>query len=208
MRICIYQLSQMADSQLVGSSYAFTKKFGGICRHNYVLASDLNFFSKAPSDEQLLDSVFDTMRNNMHSSYQNRKPNISDIFVIEKEPKHKAYFCDRIGWIDVTEEWFANASKTTTESFVWTKPAPFCGEYVHKCALYDKAEYAQTWEGEKRVVLEEDIEDMLVAPNVVEVVFCKDCIGHGKCAMEDIFLSAGIEQPFCCGGNKKNEKDN
>lgn len=214
MKVYIYQLSQMAHYTLFGKNYDFAKMHGGVCSYNYSLAGDLFVSADPPSDEELLESVSHIIR---VSSYLGRNPYISDVFVIEKESGSEAYFCNDTGWINVTKEWFADSSvaapdvqSTTGPELItpaWTRPVPTGREYVSKCSLYDIAEYAKTWDGEQRVVLEKNIEDMYADPNVVEVVFCKDCIGHGKCGMEDAFLSAGIEQPFCCGGNKKNEKE-
>lgn len=43
------------------------------------------------------------------------------------------------------------------------------------------------------------------APTVdaVEVVRCLDCEIHGHCATEDVFYFAGISNPFCCAGKRK-----
>lgn len=39
--------------------------------------------------------------------------------------------------------------------------------------------------------------------DAVPVVRCKDCISHGNCLNEDIFRIARIENPYCCGGKRK-----
>lgn len=39
--------------------------------------------------------------------------------------------------------------------------------------------------------------------DVVPVVRCKDCISHGNCLTEDTFRIARIENPYCCGGKRK-----
>lgn len=46
------------------------------------------------------------------------------------------------------------------------------------------------------------------APTVdaVPVVRCKDCISHGNCLTEDTFRIARIENPYCCGGKRKEDK--
>ena len=43
------------------------------------------------------------------------------------------------------------------------------------------------------------------APTVdaVPVVRCEKCVLHGNCVMEDTFMLAGIESPFCCVGKRK-----
>ena len=47
------------------------------------------------------------------------------------------------------------------------------------------------------------------APTVdaVEVVRCRECILHGNCVTEDAFVLAGIENPFCCAGKRKEGAD-
>lgn len=37
----------------------------------------------------------------------------------------------------------------------------------------------------------------------VQVIQCKDCILGGHCSLEDTFSLAGIENPFCCVGKRK-----
>ena len=39
--------------------------------------------------------------------------------------------------------------------------------------------------------------------DAVPVVRCKDCISHGGCLTEDTFRIARIENPYCCGGKRK-----
>lgn len=39
--------------------------------------------------------------------------------------------------------------------------------------------------------------------DAVEVVRCRDCEIHGHCATEDVFYFAGISNPFCCAGKRK-----
>ena len=43
------------------------------------------------------------------------------------------------------------------------------------------------------------------APTVdaVPVVRCEKCVLHGNCVTEDSFVLAGIENPFCCIGKRK-----
>ena len=42
--------------------------------------------------------------------------------------------------------------------------------------------------------------------DAVPVVRCKDCISHGNCLTEDTFRIARIENPYCCGGKRKEDK--
>ena len=47
------------------------------------------------------------------------------------------------------------------------------------------------------------------APTVdaVPVVRCGKCVLHGNCVTEDAFVLAGIENPFCCAGKRKEGTD-
>ena len=44
--------------------------------------------------------------------------------------------------------------------------------------------------------------------DAVPVVRCKKCVLHGNCVTEDTFILAGIENPFCCVGKRKEGADN
>lgn len=44
--------------------------------------------------------------------------------------------------------------------------------------------------------------------DAVPVVRCEKCVLHGNCATEDTFIFAGIENPFCCVGKRKEGDDN
>lgn len=39
--------------------------------------------------------------------------------------------------------------------------------------------------------------------DAVPVVRCRECVLHGNCVTEDTFVLAGIENPFCCVGKRK-----
>lgn len=39
------------------------------------------------------------------------------------------------------------------------------------------------------------------------VVRCEKCVLHGNCVTEDAFVFAGIENPFCCAGKRKEGAD-
>ena len=41
------------------------------------------------------------------------------------------------------------------------------------------------------------------AADIVPVVRCRDCEIHGHCDAEDVFSFAGISNPFCCAGKRK-----
>ena len=41
------------------------------------------------------------------------------------------------------------------------------------------------------------------AIDAVPVVRCEKCVLHGNCVTEDAFVLAGIENPFCCVGKRK-----
>ena len=43
--------------------------------------------------------------------------------------------------------------------------------------------------------------------DAVPVVRCEKCVLHGKCVTEDTFVLAGIENPFCCAGKRKEGAD-
>lgn len=44
--------------------------------------------------------------------------------------------------------------------------------------------------------------------DAVLVVRCEKCVLHGNCNTEDAFILAGIENPFCCAGKRKEGADN
>ena len=44
--------------------------------------------------------------------------------------------------------------------------------------------------------------------DAVPVVRCEKCVLHGNCVTEDAFVFAGIENPFCCVGKRKEGADN
>ena len=39
--------------------------------------------------------------------------------------------------------------------------------------------------------------------DAVPVVRCEKCVLHSNCATEDTFVLAGIENPYCCAGERK-----
>ena len=50
---------------------------------------------------------------------------------------------------------------------------------------------------------------IFTAPTIdaVPVVRCEKCVLHGNCVTEDTFVFAGIENPFCCVGERKEGAD-
>ena len=43
---------------------------------------------------------------------------------------------------------------------------------------------------------------------VSKLVYCQECELHGNCVTEDAFVLAGIENPFCCVGKRKEGANN
>ena len=43
--------------------------------------------------------------------------------------------------------------------------------------------------------------------DAVPVVRCEKCVLHGNCTTEDAFVFAGIDNPFCCVGKRKEGAD-
>ena len=44
--------------------------------------------------------------------------------------------------------------------------------------------------------------------DAVPVARCEKCVLHGDCFTENAFLFAGIKNPFCCAGERKEGADN
>ena len=44
--------------------------------------------------------------------------------------------------------------------------------------------------------------------DAVPVVRCEKCVAHGKCFAEHVFVYTGIENPYCCAGDRKEGADN
>ena len=82
-------------------------------------------------------------------------------------------------------------------------------KWLHK--IYGDMKY----EDEKRIcsaeiaTFTEVIMRVKEAPSVdaVEVVRCKDCVYHGRCTYEAVFITSGFENPHCCAGWRKEKKD-
>ena len=56
---------------------------------------------------------------------------------------------------------------------------------------------------------QEFIVDEIPTADVAPVVRCKDCVLHGHCSTEDVFLFSRIkaENAFCCVGKRKENDD-
>ena len=74
--------------------------------------------------------------------------------------------------------------------------------------LYDEMNYPGRSE-EFMAAIDVAIADLADAPTVdaVKVVRCEKCVLHGNCITEDTFVLAGIENPFCCAGKRKEGAD-
>ena len=46
------------------------------------------------------------------------------------------------------------------------------------------------------------LEDMQTV-DAVPVVRCEKCVAHGNCFAERVFVYTGIENPYCCAGERK-----
>ena len=52
------------------------------------------------------------------------------------------------------------------------------------------------------------IDKAVKSPLDVEVVVrCRECVLHGNCVTENAFVLAGIKNPFCCAGKRKEGAD-
>ena len=51
--------------------------------------------------------------------------------------------------------------------------------------------------------------DEMPAADVAPVVRCKDCVLHGHCSTEDVFLFSRLksENAFCCVGKRKEDNN-
>ena len=52
-----------------------------------------------------------------------------------------------------------------------------------------------------------DFLNAMATIDAVPVVRCKKCVLHDNCVTEDAFVLAGIENPFCCAGKRKEGAD-
>ena len=73
------------------------------------------------------------------------------------------------------------------------------------------SEYIQETLYRRSFKTRQDIEEWLNNAPIIDafpVVRCEKCVLRGNCATEDAFIFAGIENPFCCVGKRKEGADN
>lgn len=73
------------------------------------------------------------------------------------------------------------------------------------------SEYIQETLYRRSFKTRQDIEEWLNnAPiiDAVPVVRCEKCVAHGSCFAERVFVYTGIENPYCCAGERKEGADN
>ena len=44
--------------------------------------------------------------------------------------------------------------------------------------------------------------------NAIPVVRCEKCVAHGNCFAERVFVYTGIENPYCCAGERQDGGEN
>ena len=71
--------------------------------------------------------------------------------------------------------------------------------------LADKALEAQLEDECTELAIKECLSVVRQMPEAV--VRCEKCVLHGNCVTEDAFVLAGIENPFCCAGKRKEGAD-
>ena len=71
--------------------------------------------------------------------------------------------------------------------------------YDNVSAPYEEAVWAK----------EDCLTEIDVAPTVdaVPVVRCEKCVAHGNCFAERVFIYTGIENPYCCAGDREEGGD-
>lgn len=74
--------------------------------------------------------------------------------------------------------------------------------------IYDKSnELTPISEVREYIKRQKAFLDKFPTIDAVPVVRCEKCVLHGNCTMEDAFVFAGIENPFCCAGKWKEGAD-
>ena len=62
------------------------------------------------------------------------------------------------------------------------------------------------YSGNKKAIYREAIlavRSILHSAKTIDVVRCRECVLHGDCVTENTFLLVGIENPYCCAGERK-----
>ena len=62
--------------------------------------------------------------------------------------------------------------------------------------------------GTKPVHFSANAIDLAPTVDAVPVVRCEKCVAHGNCFAEHVFVYTGIENPYCCAGDRKEGTDN
>ena len=62
--------------------------------------------------------------------------------------------------------------------------------------------------GTKPVHFSANAIDLAQTVDAVPVVRCKKCVAHGNCFAERVFVYTGIENPYCCAGERKDGGEN
>ena len=62
--------------------------------------------------------------------------------------------------------------------------------------------------GTKPVHFSANAIDLAPTVDAVPVVRCEKCVAHGNCFAEHVFVYTGIENPYCCAGDRKEGADN
>ena len=57
--------------------------------------------------------------------------------------------------------------------------------------------------GTKPVHFSANAIDLAPTVDAVPVVRCEKCVAHGNCFAERVFVYTGIENPYCCAGERK-----
>lgn len=81
-------------------------------------------------------------------------------------------------------------------------------EYIEREALQNKAfgeNHPTFYDGQDIADWYEKCINEIPAADVAPVVRCKDCVLHGHCSTEDVFLFSRLksENAFCCVGKRK-----
>ena len=72
------------------------------------------------------------------------------------------------------------------------------------------SEYIQETLYRRSFKTRQDIEEWLNNAQIIDavpVVRCEKCVAHGSCFAERVFVYTGIENPFCCVGERKEGAD-
>lgn len=82
------------------------------------------------------------------------------------------------------------------------KPAP-SNDTVSR-AVYDQVRWERDMAMEQ--LEEHSIPFGGIARDVLKVTRCKNCAKHGHCDTEKSFIASGIDNPYCCAGEKNNNQ--